>query len=239
MGPERSSLAASDPLPHAYCPLPGLSCPRAALADSRWMPPSPFHTAPFLKDPARLAAAVVFAVALVGFTILAAVNGNAEFLFYAATMLVMAGVVFAVDRLIHLSLLAIYGLLAWAFMHLAGGNVPVGDAVLYNYRPAPWLPKYDQATHAFGFAVATLVCWECLRSALAKRSSEPPRPTFGLVAACVLMGIGLGALNEVIEFAAVLTMPDTNVGGYTNTGWDLVSNLAGAAAMGVWIRLKG
>jgi hypothetical protein len=34
-------------------------------------------------------------------------------------------------------------------------------------------------------------------------------------------------------------MPDTNVGGYTNTGWDLVSNLVGAAAMGVWIRLKG
>lgn len=198
----------------------------------------PTHPA-FHNDRARLIAAALFAIALVGFTIYAAAGGNAEFLFYAATMVVMAGVVFAVDRSVHLSLLAIYGLLVWAVMHLAGGNVPVGDAVLYNYRPAPWLPKYDQATHAFGFAVATLVCWECLRSALAKRSSTPPRPTFGLMAACVLMGIGLGALNEVVEFVAVLTMPDTNVGGYTNTGWDLVSNLAGAVAMGAWIRLTG
>ena len=53
------------------------------------------------------------------------------------------------------------------------------------------------------------------------------------------MGMGLGALNEVVEFVAVLTMPETNVGGYTNTGWDLVSNLAGATAMGVYIRLCG
>jgi hypothetical protein len=116
--------------------------------------------------------------------------------------------------------------------------VPVSGEVLYNYRPAPWLPKYDQATHAFGFAVATLVCWECLRGALARRGA-PTKPTAGLAIACVLMGIGLGALNEVIEFVAVLTMPDTNVGGYTNTGWDLVSNLTGAAAMGVYIRLRG
>lgn len=193
---------------------------------------------PFLKDRPRLTAAALFAAALVGFTIYAAVNGNAEFLFYAATMVVMAGVVFAVDRVVRLSMLAIYGLLAWAIMHLAGGNVPVDGEVLYNYRPAPWLPKYDQATHAFGFAVATLVCWECLRGALQRRDAST-RPTTGLAIACVLMAIGLGALNEVIEFVAVLTMPDTNVGGYTNTGWDLVSNLVGAAAMGVYIRLKG
>jgi len=39
--------------------------------------------------------------------------------------------------------------------------------------------------------------------------------------------MGLGALNEVVEFAATRLMPRTNVGGYENTGWDLVSNLAG------------
>ncbi len=198
----------------------------------------PSQHPPFLKDPTRLAAAILFAVALVGFTIFAATNGNMEFLFYAVTMVIMAVAVVAIDRRVRFSTVAIAGLLAWAIMHLAGGNVPVGDAVLYNYRPAPWLPKYDQATHAFGFAVATLVCWECLRSALRRRDAST-KPTTGLAIACVLMGIGLGALNEVIEFVAVLTMPDTNVGGYTNTGWDLVSNLVGATAMGVYIRLRG
>ena len=38
---------------------------------------------------------------------------------------------------------------------------------------------------------------------------------------------------------STLVVPEHGVGGYTNTGWDLVSNLVGAAAMGVWIRLRG
>lgn len=187
-----------------------------------------------------MSAAAAFVVAMVGFTIYAGASGNAEFLFYAGTMVVMAGVVIAVDRAVRFSALVIGGLLAWAILHLAGGNVPAGEVgVLYNFRPAPWLPKYDQAVHAFGFAVATLLSWECLRHGMAKRTGSAPTPTFGLATACVLMGMGLGALNEVIEFVAVLTMPETNVGGYVNTGWDLVSNLAGAVLAGVWIRLRG
>jgi putative membrane protein len=40
--------------------------------------------------------------------------------------------------------------------------------------------------------------------------------------------MGLGALNEMIEFSAVLMVPGTNVGGYYNTALDLVSNSIGA-----------
>jgi hypothetical protein len=50
-------------------------------------------------------------------------------------------------------------------------------------------------------------------------------------------GMGLGALNEVVEFVAVLTMPKTNVGGYVNTGWDLVANAVGALVAVVAIRV--
>ena len=40
--------------------------------------------------------------------------------------------------------------------------------------------------------------------------------------------MGFGALNEMIEFSAVLMVPGTNVGGYYNTALDLVSNSIGA-----------
>ena len=40
--------------------------------------------------------------------------------------------------------------------------------------------------------------------------------------------MGLGAVNEIIEFIAVLSFPDTNVGGYLNTSLDLVFNALGA-----------
>ncbi len=51
-------------------------------------------------------------------------------------------------------------------------------------------------------------------------------------------GMGFGAMNEVVEFIATLTMPETNVGGYINTGWDLVSNLTGCTLAALLIRLR-
>jgi hypothetical protein len=45
-----------------------------------------------------------------------------------------------------------------------------------------------------------------------------------LVAVTMLAALGLGALNEVVEFVATLAQGESHVGGYTNTGWDLVTN---------------
>jgi hypothetical protein len=44
----------------------------------------------------------------------------------------------------------------------------------------------------------------------------------------VLGAMGLGAVNEIIEFIAVVVFPNTNAGGYVNTALDLVFNGAGA-----------
>jgi hypothetical protein len=55
---------------------------------------------------------------------------------------------------------------------------------------------------------------------------------------CAAAGLGFGALNEVVEFVATLLIPETNVGGYRNTGWDLVSNLIGATTAATWIWLS-
>jgi hypothetical protein len=63
-----------------------------------------------------------------------------------------------------------------------------------------------------------------------------PAPTFGLLVLAAAAGLGFGALNEVIEFVATLTMPETNVGGYVNTGWDLVANTVGATVAVLLIR---
>ena len=52
----------------------------------------------------------------------------------------------------------------------------------------------------------------------------------------VSTSIACSGLNEVIEFIAVLTFPNTNVGGYENTGWDLVANLVGTIIAALVIR---
>lgn len=47
--------------------------------------------------------------------------------------------------------------------------------------------------------------------------------------------MGFGAANEVIEFLATIILPETNVGGYENTGWDLVANFVGSLLAAVVI----
>ena len=51
-------------------------------------------------------------------------------------------------------------------------------------------------------------------------------------------GMGLGALNELVEVVATLLIPETNVGGYMNTGWDLVANFVGATSAVVIIFVR-
>ena len=52
----------------------------------------------------------------------------------------------------------------------------------------------------------------------------------------VMAGLGVGALNEIVEFAATVVMPETGVGGYINTSLDLVADLIGALAALIYIR---
>ena len=54
-----------------------------------------------------------------------------------------------------------------------------------------------------------------------------------LVLLSVGAALGLGALNEMVEFIATLAHHGAHAGGYWNTGWDLVSNFTGATAGGL------
>jgi putative membrane protein len=131
-----------------------------------------------------------------------------------------------------LSLVSVWGLSLWGFLHMAGGGIPVGDGVLYGHIIYPIIDrggefvifKFDQLVHFFGFGVATLVMYEIIKPRW--------RGSLGLLAFVVaLAGMGLGALNEVVEFMAVVFMPETGVGGYYNTGLDLVFNAIGATVV--------
>ena len=87
------------------------------------------------------------------------------------------------------------------------------------------------------YGTRDLCFWQGLCAAMRKRGARPD-PTAGLLVLVAAAGLGFGALNEIIEFAATLLVPETNVGGYRNTGWDLVSNLVGATVAVTLIRAK-
>ncbi len=164
---------------------------------------------------------------------------NWEFVFYIAVVVLLGTVVLIVDRRVTLTRNIVWFLSIWGILHMIGGLVPIPASwpisgtkqVFYSLWLIPGLLKYDQLVHAYGFGLATWVCWQSVRIALPRAE-----PTPGILLLCALAGMGLGAFNEVVEFVATLLIPDTNVGGYINTGWDLVANLLGStvAALVIW-----
>lgn len=199
---------------------------------------SPLLVVVLLFTLAYMAAAAVAAVA----------TGNGEFVFYIVVMVVLIAVVAAVHVNVRLSDWTLAALSLWGLAHMAGGLVRVPESwpingdirVLYSWWLIPERLKYDQVVHAYGFGVTTWVVWQTLRASMARGVGVPAsevRPSGGLLIVCAAAGMGFGALNEVVEFAAMLMMPKTNVGGYVNTGWDLVSNAVGCATAAVIIWL--
>jgi uncharacterized membrane protein YjdF len=168
----------------------------------------------------------VAGVATAGFGVFGAVTGAAQSVTYVATLVVLGLLLLRLDRTVGFSDLVAVGVTAWAVAHLAGGLIGLdGDRVLYNAVLAPHL-RYDNVVHFFGFGVAGVAAWEALAPRLASRDVGP------LAAGITvwLFGMGIGALNEVVEFAVALNVEESNVGGYLNTGRDLVANMLGAAS---------
>jgi hypothetical protein len=201
----------------------------------------------------RTAPVLLFTVVyLLGATAAAIALGSSEFLLYLGVSPLLIAAVALIHRKIDLPLSLLWALSLLGFVHVLGGLIVLppgyptaGKPYLYNLWLIPGRLKFDQVVHTYGNAIATWLCWHLLRYSIAlvvKRKIQdiPARPAFLLV--CFLAGIGVGALNELLEFGATQTVPgDTNVGGYVNTGWDLVSNTLGGliTVLVIWIKRRG
>jgi uncharacterized membrane protein YjdF len=179
--------------------------------------------------------AVAGAAAFVFFETIAAIRGDASGLAYAAIMILLFVVVATADRWVGFTDPLLWCLVLWAALHMAGGLVVTGPhRVLYNESLGIPGVRYDRVVHAFGFGTATVACWQALR-----RYPATPDPTVGVVILAALAGLGFGALNETAEFLMTRLSSSTSIGGYRNTGFDLISNTIGATVAALWIYRRG
>ncbi|MHC4697497.1 MAG: DUF2238 domain-containing protein [Planctomycetota bacterium] len=170
------------------------------------------------------------------FAAIALQHANYEFVLYVGVILVAGVWILLKQRTVRFGRTILWGLTVWGLAHMIGGNIRVGDGIVYSLILVPILPdyhilRYDQVVHMFGFGIVTLMCHHVLQSYL--RREVVRWGTLALL--IVLMGSGVGALNEIIEFIAVLTVPETGVGGYHNTMLDLVFNLIGGVLAVIWL----
>ncbi len=170
---------------------------------------------------------------LLVFGFLFADGKNYEFLIYVCVVAFFVGFVAFLHLKYNFTTGLLIGLTTWGLLHMLGGFITIGENILYAYELIPGIIKFDKVVHMFGFGCATLLGYYVLQPHLAAKPSSAAVLIFA-----VLTGMGIGTLNEILEFAAVLTIPETNVGGYRNTMWDMVSNTLGAITAVIYVGIK-
>ncbi|PJA70417.1 hypothetical protein CO155_00130 [Candidatus Pacearchaeota archaeon CG_4_9_14_3_um_filter_35_19] len=167
---------------------------------------------------------------ILGFAIYYASIKNYEFLGYIALLVILFLLVTFTYKYTTFSDKLLWALTVWGLLHMLGGGLIVGGAVLYRLQLIPiWITenfyvlRMDQFIHAYLYFVVVFVIWHLLKGNLNKNMNK------WLVLIIVgLASVGIGGLNEIIEFMMVLFLDKTGVGGYYNTLWDIVSNTVGA-----------
>ncbi len=166
------------------------------------------------------------------------ISKNYEFLMYVGVIILLLFAVLYSNKKVDYPAGILWGLTLWNILHMSGGGLYLGGEKLYELMiiqlvGEPYhILKFDQVVHFIGFWIATLVMYHIL-----KPSIKPGKKRWvSLSIVIVMAGLGLGALNEIIEFSTTIFLADTGVGGYENTGLDLVSNLLGAIGALIYIR---
>jgi len=180
-----------------------------------------------MNEKSKLEIVSIFTAAyLIIFTIFAAVNKNYEFLYYIIIMGILIGIGILYHKKIHLTLHIIIGLSILGFMHISGGIFYFNGARLYDIYLIGKVLRYDNLVHSFGIFVSTFVVYNLLKPHLDKKLIHN-KYLISLI--LILMAMGAGALNEVLELGAVVFLGAAEqVGDYFNNALDLIFNLIGS-----------
>lgn len=163
------------------------------------------------------------------FAVIAFLNGNHEFLFYSLIYLFLLLLISLFQRRYGFALqlpgLLLLGFAILGLAHFFGGFLHLGGIRLYDMMLG-WF-RYDNYVHAYGSFLITVACFNLILPYLDEKIFT--RRMY-LVLIMLMISLGVGSLNEMVEFAAVTFLNATGIGGYENNAMDLVFNLVGAIA---------
>ena len=155
---------------------------------------------------------------------------NFEFLGYILVLVFFFALIFFTIHKTKFDYFILWGLAIWGLLHMSGGGLIVNGDVLYNLEifhladiGDTSIIKFDQIVHVFGFLITALVAFHLL-----KRQTKGKPNWTSVYIFSALISMGLGGINEIVEFIATISIENVNVGGYYNTSLDLIANMIGA-----------
>ena len=154
----------------------------------------------------------LFYLYISAFMIIAYAHHNHEFFYYSLVYLVLLIVVRLFQRKYHFSLqlpaTLLLGFALFAVAHFAGGFFYFDGVRLYDIRIL--FVHYDNMVHAFGSFLLTLASFNLVFPYLDKKIFAK---RIYLLFILLLISLGIGSINENLEFSAFVFLKATGVGG--------------------------
>src|SRR3989338_4568607 len=162
----------------------------------------------FKLNRAQLVILVLTLLYTLGFGIYYVSIRNYEFLWYVLTLVLLIWFIGATIKQSRSPDWLLVAFSFWGLLHMLGGGLQVGDGVLYSYVLYPFVHygeltilKFDQVVHAYGFGICAILMQLLLERTNTGKVWVP------LIS--VLIAMGLGVVNEIIEFIAVIVVSET------------------------------
>ena len=167
---------------------------------------------------------------IIVFSIVSISQQNYEFLAYSVTAFLLVLLIQITDKYYSYPNFAKIGILIWLFFHMGGG--------FFYYAGTRWyglifikiigepynILRYDQVLHFFFYFIIAFFIYRFTISTIANKKVS--KISLGIIVA--LSTVGIGALNEVMEFGVYVSYANSGVGTYINNGLDLIFNTIGA-----------
>ena len=172
-------------------------------------------------------------VYVVFFTIFGLIRKDYAFLYNTVIIVFVGCLIFAFKNNVVLKNNSLFGLSLLGFFHFFGGNIYFNSIRIYDTWFFNGLFRYDNFMHLFGIFIVALICYDLILPSL-KKKTEKHHFYFGLI--IILISVGVGAFNEIIELIAVIFFGAAEqIGDYMNNALDILYNFIGAILATIFI----
>ena len=170
----------------------------------------------------------------ISYVFLAVISNNYNLLFITFVVIIFIFTFKMIHKELHLTPHILIGLAIVIILHLLGLYVNIGGVRLYDFYLIENLIKYDNITHFFSTFLVAIAGYNLLKPHL-DHKVEYNKFLFCFI--IILLAMGLGAINELIEFGLVIFLGRAaEVGNYFNNAIDLLFNFFGAIIAGFFIQ---